>query len=175
MRRVWLCLYIPPPNKTSPEPALLQAQQPQLSEPLLLSEMLQAPSHLHGPLLDLPQHVPVSSGTRKPGTGYFLLGSINSKNHAHVDWSICRNGHSGTDDLRSRSESVRGGEVVPKQTDFIFGAKGALAGVGFSFGTEAALAGEENLSTHRLLIYNLIVRGLREITHFQRPLGRIRW
>lgn len=39
-----------------------------------------------------------------------------------------------------------------------------MAGIGFPFGTEAALAGEENHSTRRLIIYILIVRGLRNYT-----------
>lgn len=39
-----------------------------------------------------------------------------------------------------------------------------MAGIGFPFGTEAVLAGKEDHSTYRLIIYILIVRGLRNYT-----------
>jgi len=41
----------------SPEPSLLQAEQPKISEPFLTGEMLQSFNHLCGPLLDSVQYV----------------------------------------------------------------------------------------------------------------------
>ena len=38
--------------KVSPEPSLLQAEQPQLSQPVFLGEVFQPPDHLCGPPLD---------------------------------------------------------------------------------------------------------------------------
>ncbi|KAK4808881.1 hypothetical protein QYF61_007996 [Mycteria americana] len=45
--------------KVSPEPSLLQAEQPQLSQPVFIGEVLQPSDHLHGPPLDLLQQVHV--------------------------------------------------------------------------------------------------------------------
>ena len=39
-----------------PEPSLLQAEQSQLSQPLLIGQMLQPLNHLCGPSLDSLQH-----------------------------------------------------------------------------------------------------------------------
>ena len=44
------------------EPSLLQAEQPWLSQPLLVGEMLQSFNHLHGPLLDYPARLYLSCG-----------------------------------------------------------------------------------------------------------------
>ena len=38
--------------KFPPEPSLLQASEPQLSQPVLIREVLQPSDHLHGPPLD---------------------------------------------------------------------------------------------------------------------------
>lgn len=99
-----------------------------------------------------------------------LLWLINNKNHFDVVSSICGNGYSGTDDLHSLVESFLGEEAVPKQTVFIFGEEGALAGVGFPCGTEAALAGEENHSTYRRIIYILIIKRVEEKMHTSKGL-----
>lgn len=56
------------PGMRCPEPALLQAGQSQLSQPLLMAEMLQSLHHLHGPVLDSVQSVPVSH-TGQPSSG----------------------------------------------------------------------------------------------------------
>ncbi|KAK4829890.1 hypothetical protein QYF61_007282 [Mycteria americana] len=45
--------------KVSPEPSLLQAEQPQLSQPVFIGELLQPSDHLHGPSLDSLQQVHV--------------------------------------------------------------------------------------------------------------------
>ncbi|KAK4818444.1 hypothetical protein QYF61_013131 [Mycteria americana] len=45
--------------KVSPEPSLLQAEQPQLSQPVFIGEVLQPSDRLHGPPLDLLQQVHV--------------------------------------------------------------------------------------------------------------------
>lgn len=63
----------PPPGYLSagrrcPEPALLQAGQSQLSQPLLMAEMLQSLHHLDGPVLGSLQSVPVSC-TGQPSSG----------------------------------------------------------------------------------------------------------
>lgn len=61
------------PGMRCPEPALLQAGQCQLSQPLLMAETLQSLHQLHGPVLDSVQSVPVSrpgqpsSGPSTPG------------------------------------------------------------------------------------------------------------
>ncbi|KAK4826170.1 hypothetical protein QYF61_006032 [Mycteria americana] len=51
--------------KVSPEPSLLQAEQPQLSQPVFTGEVLQPSDHLCGPLLDSLQqlHVLLTLGT----------------------------------------------------------------------------------------------------------------
>ncbi|XP_027599588.1 E3 ubiquitin-protein ligase makorin-1 isoform X1 [Pipra filicauda] len=41
-------------NKVTPEPSLLQAEQPQLSEPFLIGEVFHPSNHLHGPQLAAP-------------------------------------------------------------------------------------------------------------------------
>ena len=75
----------PPPGYLStgmrcPEPALLQAGQSQLSQPLLTAEMLQSLHHLPGPVLDSAQSVPVSctgqpsSGPSTPGLASLVWG-----------------------------------------------------------------------------------------------------
>jgi len=48
------------------EPSLLQAEQPQLSQPFLLAEMSQPSDHFCGPLLALLQQVHVSPVLRAP-------------------------------------------------------------------------------------------------------------
>jgi len=45
--------------KVSPQPSLLQAKQPQLSQPFLITEVLQLSDHLCGPPLDLLQQLRV--------------------------------------------------------------------------------------------------------------------
>uniref|UniRef100_A0A8C4P7D6 Vacuolar protein sorting-associated protein 13B-like n=1 Tax=Dromaius novaehollandiae TaxID=8790 RepID=A0A8C4P7D6_DRONO len=50
----------------SPEPSLLQAEQSQLSQPLLIGEMRQSLNHLCGPLLDSFQYVCVSLALGNP-------------------------------------------------------------------------------------------------------------
>ena len=50
----------------SPEPSLLQAEQPQLSQPFLTAEVLQPSDHLCGPPLDPLQHVHVFLVLRAP-------------------------------------------------------------------------------------------------------------
>jgi len=45
--------------KVTPEPSLLQAEQPQLSQPVLIAEVLQPSDHLRGPPLDPLQHIHV--------------------------------------------------------------------------------------------------------------------
>ncbi|KAK4808149.1 hypothetical protein QYF61_000129 [Mycteria americana] len=45
--------------KVSPEPSLLQAEQPQLSQPVFIGEVFQPSDHLGGPPLDLLQQVHV--------------------------------------------------------------------------------------------------------------------
>ncbi|KAK4831900.1 hypothetical protein QYF61_020047 [Mycteria americana] len=45
--------------KVSPEPSLLQAEQPQLSQPVFIGKVLQLSDHLRGPPLDLLQQVHV--------------------------------------------------------------------------------------------------------------------
>ncbi|XP_030917291.1 E3 ubiquitin-protein ligase makorin-1 isoform X3 [Geospiza fortis] len=41
-------------SKVTPEPSLLQAEQPQLSEPFLIGEVFHPSNHLHGPQLAAP-------------------------------------------------------------------------------------------------------------------------
>ena len=45
--------------KVTPEPSLLQTEQPQLSLPVLIEEVLQHSDHLRGPPLYPLQHIPV--------------------------------------------------------------------------------------------------------------------
>jgi len=52
--------------KVSPEPALLQAEQPQLPQPVLIAEGLQPSDHLRGPPLDPLQHIHVLLMLRAP-------------------------------------------------------------------------------------------------------------
>lgn len=56
------------PGMRCPEPALLQAGQCQLSQPLVMAQMLQSLHCLHGPVLDSVQPVPVSC-TGQPSSG----------------------------------------------------------------------------------------------------------
>lgn len=60
------CLCIRPPL---PEPSLLHAEQPQLSQHLLIWQMLQHLNHLFGPLLDSVQHVHDSLVVGTPDLG----------------------------------------------------------------------------------------------------------
>jgi len=53
-------------NKVSPEPSLLQAEQPQLSQPFLIAEVFQASNHLCGPPLAPLQQVRVFPVLRAP-------------------------------------------------------------------------------------------------------------
>jgi len=46
-------------NKLSPEPSLLQAEEPQLSQPFFTGEVLQPSDCFHGPSLELLQQVHV--------------------------------------------------------------------------------------------------------------------
>ncbi|XP_075282414.1 zinc transporter ZIP13 isoform X2 [Opisthocomus hoazin] len=46
-------------SKVTPEPSLLQAEQPQLPQPVLIGEVLQPSDHLRGPPLDPLQHIHV--------------------------------------------------------------------------------------------------------------------
>ncbi|KAK4831119.1 LOW QUALITY PROTEIN: hypothetical protein QYF61_015422 [Mycteria americana] len=52
--------------KVSPQPSLLQAGQPQLSQPVLIAEVLQPSDHFRGPPLDPLQQVPVFPVLRAP-------------------------------------------------------------------------------------------------------------
>ncbi|KAK4810863.1 hypothetical protein QYF61_008835 [Mycteria americana] len=52
--------------KVSPQPSLLQAEQPQLSQPVLVGEVLQPSDHLHGPPLDSLQQLHVLLVLRAP-------------------------------------------------------------------------------------------------------------
>ncbi|KAK4816767.1 hypothetical protein QYF61_022765 [Mycteria americana] len=52
--------------KVSPEPSLLQAEQPQLSQPFLIGEVLQPSHHFCGPPLDLLQQLHVFPVLRAP-------------------------------------------------------------------------------------------------------------
>ncbi|KAK4826030.1 hypothetical protein QYF61_003851 [Mycteria americana] len=54
------------PNKVSPEPSLLQAEQPQLSQPFFIGEMFHPLDHLCGPPLDPIQQVCVFPVLRAP-------------------------------------------------------------------------------------------------------------
>ncbi|KAK4814100.1 hypothetical protein QYF61_008195 [Mycteria americana] len=53
-------------SKVSPQPSLLQAEQPQLSQPVLVGEVLQPLDHFHGPPLDLLQQLHVLLVLRAP-------------------------------------------------------------------------------------------------------------
>ncbi|KAK4814330.1 hypothetical protein QYF61_014844 [Mycteria americana] len=53
-------------NKVSPEPSLLQAEQPQLSQPVLVGEVLQPSHHFRGPPLDSLQQLHVLLVLRAP-------------------------------------------------------------------------------------------------------------
>ncbi|KAK4825361.1 hypothetical protein QYF61_026880 [Mycteria americana] len=53
-------------NKVSPQPSLLQAEQPQLSQPVLVGEVLQPSDHFHGPPLDPLQQLHVLLVLRAP-------------------------------------------------------------------------------------------------------------
>ncbi|KAK4818403.1 hypothetical protein QYF61_012324 [Mycteria americana] len=53
-------------NKVSLEPSFLQAEQPQLSQPVLIGEVLQPSDHFCGPPLDLLQQVHVFPVLRAP-------------------------------------------------------------------------------------------------------------
>jgi len=46
-------------SEVTPEPSLLQSEQPQLPQPVLVGEVLQPSDHLRGPPLDLLQHIHV--------------------------------------------------------------------------------------------------------------------
>ncbi|KAK4810857.1 hypothetical protein QYF61_008829 [Mycteria americana] len=52
--------------KVSPQPSLLQAEQPQLSQPVLVGEVLQPSDHFHGPPLDSLQQLHVLLVLRAP-------------------------------------------------------------------------------------------------------------
>ncbi|KAK4810558.1 hypothetical protein QYF61_004521 [Mycteria americana] len=56
--------------KVSPEPSLLQAEQPQISQPVFIGEVLQPSDHLRGPPLDSLQqvHVLLMSGVPEVNT-----------------------------------------------------------------------------------------------------------
>ena len=56
-------------EKTHPELSLLQAEQSQLSQPLLIGEMLQSVHHHSGPALHFLQYVHVSSVLGSPELG----------------------------------------------------------------------------------------------------------
>jgi len=45
--------------EVTPEPSLLQAEQPQLTHPVLIGEVFQPSDHLRGPSLDPLQHIHV--------------------------------------------------------------------------------------------------------------------
>ncbi|KAK4816745.1 hypothetical protein QYF61_022297, partial [Mycteria americana] len=53
-------------NKVSPEPSLLQAEQPQFSQPVLIGEVFQPSDHFCGPLLDPLQQAHVFPVLRAP-------------------------------------------------------------------------------------------------------------
>ena len=53
-------------NKVSPQPSLLQAEQPKLSQPFLIEEVFQPSDHFHGPPLDLLKQVHVFPVLRAP-------------------------------------------------------------------------------------------------------------
>ena len=59
--------------RDAPEPALRQARQPQLSQPLLTEEMLQSTNHLCGPVLDLLQYVYIPLVLGSPELNLALL------------------------------------------------------------------------------------------------------
>ncbi|KAK4831893.1 LOW QUALITY PROTEIN: hypothetical protein QYF61_020040 [Mycteria americana] len=52
--------------KVSPQPSLLQAEQPQLSQPVLIGEVLHPSDHFHGPPLDSLQQLHVLLVLRTP-------------------------------------------------------------------------------------------------------------
>ena len=52
--------------KVSPQPCLLQAEQPQLSPPVLIGELIQPSDHFHGPPLDVLQQLHVFLMLRAP-------------------------------------------------------------------------------------------------------------
>ncbi|KAK4823100.1 hypothetical protein QYF61_025838 [Mycteria americana] len=67
-------------NKVSPEPYLLRAKQPQLSQPVLIGEMFHPSDHFCGPPLDLLQQVHVLPVLRTPELDAVLqVGSHHSR------------------------------------------------------------------------------------------------
>ncbi|KAK4829425.1 hypothetical protein QYF61_004300 [Mycteria americana] len=73
-------------NKVSPEPFILQAEQPQLSQPVLMGEVFQPSDHFCGPPLDLFQQVHVFPVLRTPEVDAILqVGShqngVEGQNH----------------------------------------------------------------------------------------------
>jgi len=65
-------------NKVSPQPSLLQAEQPQLSHPFLLGEVFQTSDHLHGHPLDPLQraHVLLMLGAPEPNAVLQYSGTL---------------------------------------------------------------------------------------------------
>ena len=77
----------------SPQPSLLQAEQPQLSQSFLMGEVVQPSDHFCGPALDSFQHVHVFPVLRSPELDAGLLvGSQQStvaESPSLTCWSIC--------------------------------------------------------------------------------------
>ncbi|KAK4807440.1 hypothetical protein QYF61_001991 [Mycteria americana] len=62
--------------KVYPQPSLLQAEQPQLSQPVLIGEVLQPPDHFCGPPLDPLQQLHVLLVLRTPELDAVLQGGL---------------------------------------------------------------------------------------------------
>ena len=76
-------------NKLSPEPFLLQAKQPPLSQPFLIGDVFHPSDHFYGPPLDPLQWVHVFPVLRAPGLDLILqVGSHNSgvEGQIHLPW-----------------------------------------------------------------------------------------
>lgn len=77
-----------------PEFSLLRAGHSQLSQPLFVWRMLQSLSHLHGPLLDLLQYVPVWFILGSPALDpkFWMVSELSSflcGYLCNLDWSYC--------------------------------------------------------------------------------------
>ena len=83
-------------NKVSPEPSLLQAEPPQLSQPFLIGEVFHPSDHFCGPPLDPLQQVHVFPVLRTPELDAALQGGgVEGQNHlprpaAHTAFDAAR-------------------------------------------------------------------------------------
>lgn len=103
-----------------PEPSPLQAEQPQLSQPVLVREMLRSLHHRRGPALDLLQQVPVSPAPGSPapdpaprGVSAELSRGAGAPLLTHSQCSAQRSPASGGPKPQGHVPGVRSGSFPP--------------------------------------------------------------